>query len=241
MNGIQLSGLPLHICKAVIGLPMPEGMDSLKKKVPDSLPATVLAMANKISSKLNGGVDNEKENEGKSVREEAAERPKSPSHEPPATVSDEPPAVTDLEPAGPPTESEEALARMLQEQKEQEMRKQQEEMQSTVIVLKNMVTPDEVDDELRDEVGEECEKFGAVDQIIINTGETDVVIFVKFQEEKGMCGLSPMFCHHASNFHGRSSSGHTKASWSLVQWKTNSSRVVSRNFLLGAVVKKLEK
>ena len=38
---------------------------------------------------------------------------------------------------------------------------------SVVVVLRNMVTPEEVDDDLQDEVQEECSKYGTVERVII--------------------------------------------------------------------------
>lgn len=36
---------------------------------------------------------------------------------------------------------------------------------STVLVLKNMVTPKEIDDELEDEIRDECSKYGEVQEV----------------------------------------------------------------------------
>ena len=44
------------------------------------------------------------------------------------------------------------------------MRSQSE---SVVVLLRNMVTADEVDDDLQDEVQEECSKYGTVERVII--------------------------------------------------------------------------
>lgn len=62
--------------------------------------------------------------------------------------------------------------------------------QSTVMVLRNMVGPDDIDDDLEGEVTEECGKFGQVKRVIIyqeRQGEevdADVIvkIFVEFSE-----------------------------------------------------------
>lgn len=63
-------------------------------------------------------------------------------------------------------------------------------LQSTVMVLRNMVGPDDIDDDLEGEVTEECGKFGQVKRVIIyqeRQGEEDdadviVKIFVEFSE-----------------------------------------------------------
>ena len=40
-------------------------------------------------------------------------------------------------------------------------------LQSRVVVLRNMVGPDEIDEELEEEVTSECESYGPVDRVII--------------------------------------------------------------------------
>lgn len=64
--------------------------------------------------------------------------------------------------------------------------------ESVVIVLRNMVTPDEVDEELQEEISEECSKFGEVERVIIyqerqseeEEAEIIVKILVEFKEAK---------------------------------------------------------
>ncbi|KAB5579550.1 hypothetical protein PHYPO_G00196300 [Pangasianodon hypophthalmus] len=65
---------------------------------------------------------------------------------------------------------------------------------STVMVLRNMVGPEDIDDDLEGEVTEECGKFGAVNRVIIyqeRQGEEDdaeiiVKIFVEFSDSGEM-------------------------------------------------------
>ena len=67
-------------------------------------------------------------------------------------------------------------------------------LQCHVMVLRNMVGPDDLDDELESEVTEECGKFGNVNRVIIyqeKQGEEDdaeviVKIFVEFSKQLGM-------------------------------------------------------
>uniref|UniRef100_A0A7S0Q2L6 G-patch domain-containing protein n=1 Tax=Coccolithus braarudii TaxID=221442 RepID=A0A7S0Q2L6_9EUKA len=62
---------------------------------------------------------------------------------------------------------------------------------SRVLLLKNMVAPDEVDGELRNEIGEECSKYGEVLEVIVHPlgvetnlpEEERVRIFVKFAKQ----------------------------------------------------------
>uniref|UniRef100_A0A3P9MXN4 AFG3-like AAA ATPase 2 n=1 Tax=Poecilia reticulata TaxID=8081 RepID=A0A3P9MXN4_POERE len=70
------------------------------------------------------------------------------------------------------------------------MRKLLRKQESTVMVLRNMVGPEDIDDDLEGEVTEECGKFGQVRRVIIyqeRQGEEDdadviVKIFVEFSE-----------------------------------------------------------
>ncbi|KAM9845150.1 poly(U)-binding-splicing factor PUF60a [Aulostomus maculatus] len=74
------------------------------------------------------------------------------------------------------------------------MRKLLRKRESTVMVLRNMVGPDDIDDDLEGEVTEECGKFGKVKRVIIyqeRQGEEDdadviVKIFVEFSEAAEM-------------------------------------------------------
>uniref|UniRef100_UPI0037E7F085 poly(U)-binding-splicing factor PUF60a n=1 Tax=Semicossyphus pulcher TaxID=241346 RepID=UPI0037E7F085 len=74
------------------------------------------------------------------------------------------------------------------------MRKLLRKQESTVMVLRNMVGPDDIDDDLEGEVTEECGKFGRVKRVIIyqeRQGEEDdadviVKIFVEFSEASEM-------------------------------------------------------
>lgn len=66
-------------------------------------------------------------------------------------------------------------------------------IKSPVIVLRNMVSAEEVDEELEDEVTSECSKFGTVQRVIIyqerqsvdDDAEIVVKIFVAFQLHSG--------------------------------------------------------
>ena len=59
-----------------------------------------------------------------------------------------------------------------------------------ILVLRNMVTPEEIDEDLEDEITDECSRFGSVDRVVIyqeKQGEEEgaevvVKIFVQFQK-----------------------------------------------------------
>ncbi|XP_077349587.1 poly(U)-binding-splicing factor PUF60 isoform X5 [Lithobates pipiens] len=113
-----------------------------------------------------------------------------------------PPAVTQLEVKKEKEEEEPALdserPEMLSEQEHMSisgssarhmvMQKLMRKQESTVMVLRNMVDPRDIDDDLEGEVTEECGKFGAVNRVIIyqeKQGEEEdaeiiVKIFVEF-------------------------------------------------------------
>uniref|UniRef100_A0AAZ3RT81 RRM domain-containing protein n=1 Tax=Oncorhynchus tshawytscha TaxID=74940 RepID=A0AAZ3RT81_ONCTS len=77
---------------------------------------------------------------------------------------------------------------MLSDQEHMVMQKLLRKSESTVMVLRNMVGPEDIDDDLEGEVTEECGKFGAVNRVIIyqeKQGEEEdaeiiVKIFVEF-------------------------------------------------------------
>lgn len=67
---------------------------------------------------------------------------------------------------------------------------------SKVVILRNMVGPEEVDETLQEEIQEECSKFGVVDKVIIykekqtdndedEFGDVIVKIFVEFSMSSG--------------------------------------------------------
>lgn len=82
------------------------------------------------------------------------------------------------------------------------MQKLMRQSQSKVMVLKNMVGPEDLDDQLEGEVTDECGKYGIVNRVIIyqeRQGEEDdaeviVKIFVEFgasgEVDKGVAGLN---------------------------------------------------
>uniref|UniRef100_A0A0N4W455 Poly(U)-binding-splicing factor PUF60 n=1 Tax=Haemonchus placei TaxID=6290 RepID=A0A0N4W455_HAEPC len=57
---------------------------------------------------------------------------------------------------------------------------------STVLVLRNMVNPEDIDEYLEDEIKEECSKYGDVQEVVIANDQTAriVKIFVRFADPK---------------------------------------------------------
>uniref|UniRef100_A0A673CJ90 Poly(U) binding splicing factor 60 n=1 Tax=Sphaeramia orbicularis TaxID=375764 RepID=A0A673CJ90_9TELE len=108
-----------------------------------------------------------------------------------------PPVLSNQAGAANQLEKKEEKEEMLQDGTGQEMLSDQEHMSisgssarhmSTVMVLRNMVGPEDIDDDLEGEVTEECGKFGSVNRVIIyqeKQGEEEdadiiVKIFVEF-------------------------------------------------------------
>lgn len=73
------------------------------------------------------------------------------------------------------------------------MQKLMRKVESRVIVLRNMVEPQEVDESLQEEIQDECSKFGVVERVIIynekqsenDDSDTIVKIFVEFARTMG--------------------------------------------------------
>ena len=65
------------------------------------------------------------------------------------------------------------------------------------MVLQNMVTAEDLDEDLEEEVTSECSKHGAVDRVVIyqerqgteDDAEVIIKIFVEFSVPEGGCGL----------------------------------------------------
>lgn len=63
--------------------------------------------------------------------------------------------------------------------------------QSNVLLLTNMVLPHEVDDDLKEEVAEECSNYGTIQRIFIRPGAEEVRIFVVFSSPDGPSAALP--------------------------------------------------
>ncbi|CAF0964197.1 unnamed protein product [Rotaria sordida] len=111
-------------------------------------------------------------------------------------ITDSQKTVSDLKNTDDPLASlsqQEELSVKGREQRHLLMQKlNQRRLDSRVCVLRNMVSPEEVDDDLQQEITEECSKYGEVSKVVIYTekqGEEDnaeqiVKIFVEFQNSK---------------------------------------------------------
>ncbi|PFH34608.1 RNA recognition motif-containing protein [Besnoitia besnoiti] len=74
-------------------------------------------------------------------------------------------------------------------------------IQSPVVLLTNMVSPSEVDGELKDEVRDECSKFGSIKRVEVHPVKDTVRIFVEFSDLSGAREAIPSL--HGRWFGGR--------------------------------------
>lgn len=74
------------------------------------------------------------------------------------------------------------------------MQKLMRKVESRVVILRNMVAPEDVDESLQEEIQDECSKFGVVEHVIIynerqseddEDAEVIVKIFVAFSQMSG--------------------------------------------------------
>lgn len=81
------------------------------------------------------------------------------------------------------------------------MQKLMRKVESRVVILRNMVAPEDVDETLQEEIQDECSKFGVVERVIIykerqseddENAEVIVKIFVEFSQ---MSGKVHLFIH----------------------------------------------
>lgn len=74
------------------------------------------------------------------------------------------------------------------------MQKLMRKVESRVVILRNMVAPEDIDESLKEEIQDECSKFGVVERVIIynerqseddEDAEVIVKIFVEFSQMSG--------------------------------------------------------
>lgn len=74
------------------------------------------------------------------------------------------------------------------------MQKLMRKVESRVVILRNMVSPEDVDETLQEEIQDECSKFGIVERVIIynerqseddEDAEVIIKIFVEFSQMTG--------------------------------------------------------
>lgn len=84
------------------------------------------------------------------------------------------------------------------------MQKLMRKVDSRVIVLRNMIGPEDVDESLQEEIQEECSKYGSVERVIIynekqsedeEDAEVIVKIFVEFGETRGESEIFIIYCY----------------------------------------------
>ncbi|KAI8801946.1 hypothetical protein BJ742DRAFT_835053 [Cladochytrium replicatum] len=197
MNHFSLGGILLHVRKVVVGGTMPEGMASIANLPPIEdavLRANAVAHAALHSAAGPQGLRTLPKNvvnvvNNIAVKAGSAVRLPSALGSTIQRVNEESVSLEEnMYVAG--SSQRYALMQKLQ---------RREDLASNVILLRNMVTPDEIDEDLRGEILEECSKFGAVLKVAIHVQDgaktaQDVSIYVQFQAapsaEKAVAGLN---------------------------------------------------
>lgn len=74
------------------------------------------------------------------------------------------------------------------------MQKLMRKVESRVVILRNMVSPEDVDESLQEDIQDECSKYGIVERVIIynerqseddEDAEVIVKVFVEFSQMSG--------------------------------------------------------
>ena len=178
--------MQLRVTKVMLGVPMPAGMSSIDKiNVPSiapsaAIPAAVLSAANAINSSIaqkSGGTIPTPAAAGALA---AVAKPKLPATE--ESLEDN----TNIS-----SSQRFEIMRKLEQSRNSAQAAAAVASASNVILLENAAGAQEVDDELKEDMAEECSKYGKVAKIVITTDDsassTDppVKIYVQFSDSEG--------------------------------------------------------
>ncbi|KAJ1654539.1 hypothetical protein IWQ61_005545 [Dispira simplex] len=176
MNGFDLGGMSLRLRKAMVGGPLPEGM-SLLEKIPEfpAAPCLITPLveppvepATLVLPKTGMGHVGGGDSTGGYVHGNPAYHPPPPND----------------------TVSGDSNIRIDSQQRLDLMQKLSQRATSTVLCVSNVIDLADVDDELSEEFGEECAKFGQVVNVLVHTDaqvepQEQVKIFVQFTDTAG--------------------------------------------------------
>lgn len=125
------------------------------------------------------------------------------------------------------------------------MQKLMRKVESRVVILRNMVAPEDVDESLQEEIQDECSKFGVVERVIIynerqseddEDAEVIVKIFVEFSQMSGKFIKNFSFLLIAflililnTYFRGRTCKRFFE--WSLLWWTISERRIIRSSFI----------
>ncbi|KAJ3289935.1 Poly(U)-binding-splicing factor puf60 [Borealophlyctis nickersoniae] len=188
MNGFELGGMHLRVMKAIVGGPLPEGMKSLEKMAPGAPIAAIPAKALNTAMSINN-----------TIARKIGTTPSIASSLPISAM-----LAKAQEKANEETTSLEDNVSISASQRYSIMQKLlRSKEQSPVIALKNMIKLKEShDQELYEEIADECRKFGDVVKIGTDGSgaedpEEHVVLFVQFGSaeaaERAKMGLHGRF------------------------------------------------
>lgn len=168
MNGFVIGDQAFQVRKAIVGGPMPEGMKALDKMpvLPTNIPADVWETANSISSNIGASAPSQinsisiqQQNENNQINKQEE------------TVS-----------------LEENMSISASQRLSIMQKLARRDKESTVVLLENMVTADEIDDSLQSEITSECSKYGDVLKVIVwivpESITNDVRIFIQFDSSE---------------------------------------------------------
>lgn len=126
------------------------------------------------------------------------------------------------------------------------MQKLMRKVESRVVILRNMVAPEDVDESLQEEIQDECSKFGVVERVIIynerqseddEDAEVIVKIFVEFSQMSGkFIKVYKKFLLIALfifilNIYFRGRTRKRFFEWSLLRWAISERRIIRSSFI----------
>ncbi|KAI9142836.1 hypothetical protein BKA69DRAFT_1123621 [Paraphysoderma sedebokerense] len=206
LNNLELGGLNIFIRKAILGTPFPEGMkilDSLPESataIPDSVLNAAQAINSTIPASLKSAIDSinarvsaaNATSGGASRLSNTQAFNQSLNGGTSSLASEENISVSS-------SQRYEIMQKLAQRSMPPPIKKDDEPV-SRILLLKNMVEPDEIDDEVKGEIEEECTKFGVVKNVVIHVADSDadggrVKIFVEFATEEE-CGRAKLSLHN---------------------------------------------
>jgi hypothetical protein len=222
LNGFEIGGMQLRVTKVMLGVPMPAGMSSIDKvNVPSvaasaAIPAAVLSAANAINSSI-------AQKTGGTLPAPAAALATVAKPKLPAAAEESLEDNTNIS-----SSQRFEIMRKLEQSRNSAQAAAAVAAASNVVLLENAAGAEEVDDELKEDMAEECSKYGKVAKIVITTDDsassTDppVKIYVQFSDSEGEdYSDMPSSLFSDSSFVVRRQQSSFVSRWTVVWWKKN--------------------
>jgi len=163
MNNFVIGEQAFQVRKSIIGGPMPEGMKALDKMpvLSANIPADVWETANSINSNI-AAVPNKN----------------------PVNQLNQNPEIEKINKQEEPMSLEENMSISASQRLSIMQKLARRDVDSTVVLLENMVTANEIDEELQSEITSECSKYGEVVKVVVwivpESPSDEVRIFIQF-------------------------------------------------------------